>query len=540
MSEEKEVFLIVENIGITFKDVPVLEGINFKVKEGQGFGILGKSGCGKTVLMNIIRGIPEYKPTTGRIIFRVAACQNPECRWVEPPSKKGQKCEKCGSELKLEEVDYWKALEEKQVIGRRIYDRIALMIQRTFALFGESPVIVNVQEALADAGVPKHLQMPRAMEILKKVKLLHRATHIARDISGGEKQRTVFAMCLAKNPILFLADEPTGTLDPITSQAVHDCMLDAQKDGITMLVTSHWPDALVATTSESILLEKGKQVAGPGPSAEIRDKFMETFEMPPIERRKCDNPIIKVEKARKYFYTYDRGLIKAVDDVDLTIYEGEIFGLVGVSGSGKTTLFKMIAGLIQPSRGRILIRLEDEWIDLRELGPEGKGRVTPYISMLHQVYTVHPNLNVYENLAGALPYDLPSDVLADKIYATMRAVGFTDDETDKILYAYPDMLSEGERHRLAFARALMTDPKIVLLDEPTGTADPLTRLEIVKSIKKARDTLGQTYIIVSHDMDFIDMVCDRAALMRVGKIIVEGDPSEVVKVMQEVETPLGI
>ena len=101
------------------------------------------------------------------------------------------------------------------------------------------------------------------------------------------------------------------------------------------------------------------------------------------------------------------------------------------------------------------------------------------------------------------------------------------------------MLSEGERHRIAFARALMTDPKVVLLDEPTGTADPLTRLEMAKSIRSARDALKQTYIIVSHDIDFIEMVCDRAALMRTGKVIDLGDPTDVVNTMKEVETPMG-
>lgn len=539
MAEEKEDILVVENLGITFKDVPVVEGVSFKVKEGQGFGILGKSGCGKTVLMNMIRGISEYRPMTGKVIYRIAACQNPECRWVEAPSRKGGKCERCGADLKLEEINYWESLEKGERIAKNIYDRLSLMIQRTFALFGESPVMVNIQESLTDAGVPPHKRLPIAMDLLKRVKLQHRATHIARDISGGEKQRTVFAMGLAKTPLIFLADEPSGTLDPITAQAVHDVMNEEMGKGMTMLVTSHWPDALVATTSESILLEDGKPTAK-GPSGEVRDKFMETFEIPPKERKKIDNPIIKIGNLRKYFYTFDRGLIKAVDDVGLVINEGEIFGLVGVSGSGKTTLFKTIAGLIQPSRGDIEIRLGDEWVDMTEIGPEGKGRVTPFINILHQVYTVHPTLNVYDNLAGALTVDLPADIIAEKIYTCMEAVGFTEEEVDDILYAYPDMLSEGERHRLAFARVLMTDPKIVLLDEPTGTADPLTRLEMIKSIKTARDTLKQTYIVVSHDIDFIDMVCDRAVLMRVGKFVSEGDPEEVVNVMREVETPLGV
>ncbi|MHC1585158.1 MAG: methyl coenzyme M reductase system, component A2 [Candidatus Syntropharchaeia archaeon] len=540
---EKEDFLIVDGIGIVFKDVPVLEDINFRVKEGQGFGILGKSGCGKTVLMNILRGIPEYEPTHGKVIYRVAACQNPECRWVEPPSKAGGKCIQCDGDLKLEEVNYWETLTKEDIderrVAQRIYDRIALMIQRTFALFGESPVIGNIQEALAEAGVPKHKQMMMAMELLRRVKLTHRATHIARDISGGEKQRTVFAMCLAKNPFLFLADEPSGTLDPITAEAVHDIINEEIERGLTILVTSHWPEAVVATTSEAILLENGRMTAY-GPSAEVRDKFMEGFEIPPKERRKLTEPKIKLENIRKYFYTFDRGLIKAVDDVSLEIYEGEIFGLVGVSGSGKTTLFKIIAGLIEPSRGRLQIKIGGEWIDMKNPGPDGRGRATPYINILHQVYTVYPNLNVYDNLQSALTIELPADIVAEKIYKCMKAVGFTEEEIDNILYAYPDTLSEGERHRLAFARVLMTDPEIVLLDEPTGTADPLTRLEMVKSIKSARDTLGQTYIVVSHDIDFIDMVCDRAVLMRVGKFVEMGDPSHVVEVMRQVETPLGI
>ncbi|MHC1565885.1 MAG: ATP-binding cassette domain-containing protein, partial [Candidatus Syntropharchaeales archaeon] len=271
-----------------------------------------------------------------------------------------------------------------------------------------------------------------------------------------------------------------------------------------------------------------------------RDTFMQDFEMPTIERRQLSDPIIKMNNVRKYFYTFDRGLIRAVHDITLDIYEGEIFGLVGVSGSGKTTAFKIIAGLIDASRGEFKIKIDDEWVDMSVIGPDGRGRATPYINILHQVYTVFPQLNVYENLAGALTVELPADIVIQKVYESLEAVGFTEEEVDAILYAYPNQLSEGERHRLAFARVLITDPKIVLLDEPTGTADPLTRLEMVKSIKKARDTLGQTYIVVSHDIDFINMVCDRAALMRVGELVEVGDPEHVVNVMKEVETPLGV
>lgn len=93
----------------------------------------------------------------------------------------------------------------------------------------------------------------------------------------------------------------------------------------------------------------------------------------------------------------------------------------------------------------------------------------------------------------------------------------------------PDELSGGERHRVALAQVLIKEPKIVILDEPTGTMDPITRIQVSDSILKSREELDQTYIIVSHDMDFVLEVCDRAALMRGGKILKIGDPEDIVE-----------
>jgi methyl coenzyme M reductase system subunit A2 len=534
----EEEILIVEGLSKYFTDKPTIGDISFKVKEGEGFGILGKSGCGKTVLMHAIRGIREYEPTDGTITFRVAACPNKECRWVEAPSKKGEKCPKCDATLEIEEVNYWDSLKKKEAVGRNLYDRLSIMLQRSFAIYGDRPVIENVMGALKDAGVPEYRQKMDAMRLLSDVNMTHRALWIAKNISGGEKQRCVFAMSLAKDPIFFLADEPTGTLDPITSQAVHEVMLGRMRRGLSTIVTSHWPEAVAQVTDNAILLEEGKITAS-GKSRDVADSFMEKFASIDKERKKPTNPIIKADKMRKYFYAFDRGLVKAVDKISFEIFEGEIFGLVGVSGSGKTTTFKIVAGLEEMSDGMLRIRMGDEWINMKVVGPGGRGKVSPNISMLHQAYTIHPNLNIYENMESALTVELPADIAAMKIFNMLKAVAFTEGEVDDILYTYPHMISEGERHRVAIARTLMTDPKILLLDEPTGTADPLSRLEIAKSIKSLRDDLNQTCIIVSHDIDFIDMVCDRAALMRNGELVKIGDPTEVVEYMKEVETPMG-
>ncbi|MFX1452334.1 MAG: methyl coenzyme M reductase system, component A2 [Promethearchaeota archaeon] len=531
MSENEDWFLKVEGLAKEFvRGEPAYNDINFTLKEGHSFGILGKSGCGKSALMHAIRGTKDYDPTRGKVYYRLAVC--PKCKAVEYPSTAGETCSKCGEKTEVRKIDYWDISEKDPDLFYSIYERIAIMLQRTFALFGEHPVIMNIRNTLDKYGYPKRKIDGRSIMLLSKVKLTHRAMHLARDLSGGEKQRAAFATCLAKNPLLFLADEPTGTLDPITAEYVHDVMKKAVSDeNLTLIVTSHWPHAVAALSEEAILLERGKTLKQGDPK-EVSDAFMDMLEEAEIDRRIIDNPIIKIQDARKYYWTFDRGIIKACDGVDLIINEGEIFGLLGVSGSGKTSLAHMIIGLRTITSGDINIRVGEEWIDMSSPGPHERGRASRYMAILHQEYCLYPHRTVLENITGAVRHRIPEEIKTNKAYDALRAVNFTNEEIDNILYQFPDNVSEGERHRVAIARILIQEPKIVLLDEPTGTADPLTRMEIVRSIKKSRDDLQQTYLIISHDIDFIEAVCDRAALMKGGKILKVGDPTSVIEVMR--------
>ena len=116
-----------------------------------------------------------------------------------------------------------------------------------------------------------------------------------------------------------------------------------------------------------------------------------------------------------------------------------------------------------------------------------------------------------------------------KALYVLNAVGFDEAYAEKIITKYPDELSGGERHRVALAQVLIKEPNIVILDEPTGTMDPITRVQVTDSIRKARDELKQTFLIISHDMDFVLDVCDRASLMRGGKILKTGLPGDIVE-----------
>lgn len=534
MASDEDFFVKVENLGKEFKrGTYAIKDISFILRECSSFGILGKSGSGKSVLMHSIRGTKGFEPTHGKVFYRVAHCE--ACNQIEYPSRAGSECPKCKHPMSLKTIDLWEEEAKGSEIFHSLYSRISIMLQRTFALFGEYPVVVNLQNILAKTGIPEKKVQARALRILSQVKLTHRALHLARDLSGGEKQRAVFAMSLAKNPLLFLADEPTGTLDPITAEAVHDIMKSTVKGGnLTLIITSHWPSAVAELSDEAILLEKGV-IAASGDPKEVAQKFMDQLEITEFEHKVCDRPLIKMEDCVKWYYSFDRGIIKAVNGVSLTINEGEIFGLVGVSGSGKTSLSHMLIGLRPITKGKIWIRVGDDWVDMSVPGPGERGRASRYMAILHQEYALYPHRTVLENLTGAIRARVPEELKTKKAYDVLYAVNFTSEEIDNILYKFPDDISEGERHRVAIARVLIKEPKIVLLDEPTGTADPLTRQEIVRSIRKSQADLDQTYLIVSHDIDFILNVCDRAALMRAGKIVSLGKPDEVIQVMRDQE-----
>ncbi len=523
-------FIEIRDLTVRFGDVVALRNINLVIEEGESVGILGRSGSGKSVLMHVLRGVESFPGMSGSVIFHVARCN--KCRHVEPPSHTGEKC-KCGGVLDHFDADFV-AMDINDPLRRDIVRRIAIMLQRTFALYGDERVIVNVMRAVEETGDTMSVHV--AADLLDEVNLSHRLMHVARELSGGEKQRVVLARQLAKSPMVLLADEPTGTLDPATAKVVHESIKRAVRDfKMTLIITSHWEDVMVELTQRAILLDQG-EIKAEGKPKDVAAQFLAMAgELGVREKVVVGAPIIKANSLAKRYISIDRGVVKAVDNASLEINEGEIFGLVGVSGGGKTTLSKMLSGIITPTGGSISVRVGDDWVDMTVLGPNGRGRATKYIGILHQEYTLYPSRSVIENLTEAIGLSLPFELAERKAIHTLETVGFGEDQAEAVLEKMPDELSEGERHRVAMAQVLIKEPRIVVLDEPTGTMDAITKIEVTKSILNAREELGETFVIVSHDMDFVKNVCDRAMLMRNGKAIFTGLPDEVLAKITEEE-----
>ncbi len=524
-------FISVHDLCMDFNDTRVLNNISFEIPEGEIIGVIGRSGAGKSVLMHLLRGV-EQPPTKGSIIYHMAACDH--CTYMDVQSRSGGKCPECGGRLVSVDIDLWD--EKSNGMKSRVMNRTAIMFQRSFALYGDDRVIENVLHALDDIRYPQEHAISRAADLIDQVRLSHRMMPIARDLSGGEKQRVVLARQLAKNPAMLFADEPTGTLDPETARLVHEMLIEAaKKNTMGMVVTSHFSQVIEDMANRAILLVDGEIATIGSPKTVIRAfaKDYHQFEEP--SPGELGEKILSSRDVIKKYVSVDRGVVKAVNSVTFDVSKKEIFGIIGKSGAGKTTLSQIISGVIEPTSGEMNILIGDEWVDMTKPGIDQRGRAKEYIGLLHQEYDLFPHRTVIDNLTDSIGLDFPKELAVRKAVITLRMAGFTEEKSREILNRYPGELSDGERHRVALAQVLIREPRLVILDEPTGTMDPITKQDVKHSILNACDEMDETFIVVSHDMDFVRDICDRLALMRGGKIIDIGPTAAILAQVTEEE-----
>lgn len=207
----------------------------------------------------------------------------------------------------------------------------------------------------------------------------------------------------------------------------------------------------------------------------------------------------------------DNTPVYAVRDVNLTIKDAEIFGVIGYSGAGKSTLVRCLNLLERPTKGQMLI----DDVDLLGLKEKELRLHRQKIGMIFQQFNLLASRTVFENIAFPLRYrGIGKDEINEKVLSLLDLVGITDKAS-----AYPSQLSGGQKQRVAIARALATDPKILLCDEATSALDPQTTKSILKLLKDLNKKLGITIVIITHEMSVIKEICHRVAVMEEGRVV---------------------
>lgn len=228
--------------------------------------------------------------------------------------------------------------------------------------------------------------------------------------------------------------------------------------------------------------------------------------------------MIRLEHITKTFQTKETNL-HAVNDVSLTIDQGNIFGIIGFSGAGKSTLVRCINLLEVPSKGKVWIRNTN----LLELSEEELRKERQKMGMIFQHFNLLSQRTVLDNVTFPLEITGKKKAQArEKARELLKLVGLEDKES-----SYPAQLSGGQKQRVAIARALATDPDILLCDEATSALDPITTSNILALLKEINEKLGLTIVIITHQMEVVKQICHKVAIMEEGKVVEEGLVSQV-------------
>lgn len=229
--------------------------------------------------------------------------------------------------------------------------------------------------------------------------------------------------------------------------------------------------------------------------------------------------MIELKDINKVFKDKNQNEFYAAKDVNLKINDGEIFGIIGFSGAGKSTVVRCINLLGRPTSGQVIVN-EKNLLELsaKELREERKK-----IGMIFQHFNLMPSRTVFENIAFPLKHSgLSKKQVQEKVRELLTLVELTDKESQ-----YPSQLSGGQKQRVAIARALANNPKILLCDEATSALDPTTTKQILSLLKKLRDKLNLTIVIITHQINVVKDICDKVAVMEHGKVVETGDVFDI-------------
>jgi ABC-type lipoprotein export system ATPase subunit len=484
-------------------DIPfvALNHVTMGIQQGEFLGITGKSGAGKTTLLNMISGVSDV--SSGKILFRWAGKESPSAS-----------------------VPIHALSEDKLALWRS--ENIGIIYQ-SFELMPTLNLAENVMMPPDFSGAYQPLiSKKRALELLDLVEIADHAYKIPAHISGGQKQRVAIARALVNDPHLIVADEPTGNLDSVTAETIFQIFEKLVAQGKTIVLVTH-DESFAARFSRRLQIRDGV-VSAPaenGYSPVGRLKFPLTLTSSPnqvipdlLKSRieivssanvyQQETPAIILRDVEKV-YENTAGKFVALKNINLQLNYGQFISIVGKSGCGKSTLLNMITGIDHPTTGDVIIGNEHIYKMSESKRALWRGK---NMGVVFQFFQLLPTLSLLENTM--LPMDYcnlyPFNERPERAMELLRMVGL-EDQAHKL----PTAVSSGQQQSGAIARALATDPSIILADEPTGNLDSRAA-DNVLSLFESLASRGKTVLIVTHDPS-ITQRTDQTIILSDGEII---------------------
>jgi len=525
-------FLKIKDLSVDYQmrkeTVYAAKNVNIEVNKGEILGLVGESGSGKSTVGNAIINLIDEpgRVSSGSVILGELNIHEDQKKIVKYRGKK----------IGLIFQDPQTSLNPILTIGEQLIETIQTHLKIT-----------------------KEEAKKRSISLLNEVGIKDAAKRFddyPHQFSGGMRQRVVISLALCCEPELLIADEPTTALDvSIQSQILELIKKLTKERNLAVILITH-DMGVIAETADRVAVMKNGNVVEIGITKEILTNPKEFYtkslisSVPPTNKKisrfiiiekdnnnknennlKILNRWKKIEITKKdlvevkqlsksfddsFFTENSKNSIMAVNDVSFEIKEGESFGLVGESGSGKSTIAKMIVNLFKPSYGNIFfdnvcitkIKKDSEMMKFRK-----------QIQMIFQdpYSSLNGRLKVKDIISEPITLHNPSisrKDLNNSVFDLLESVELTQKSADR----YPHEFSGGQRQRISIARALATQPRLLVCDEPTSALDVSIQAQILNLLKDLQEQLNLTILFISHDLPVVRQMCDRIGVLRDGKL----------------------
>ncbi|MGO8845097.1 MAG: ABC transporter ATP-binding protein [Methylocella sp.] len=501
--------LDVRNLNVRFRqggnETIAVDGVSFTLKRGTTLALVGESGSGKSVTaLSIVRLLSRAAEVQGQVLFKgedLLAYREARLREIR------------GAQITMVFQEPMTSLNPLHTIARQIGEILELHGAR-----GAQKIKDRIIELLQEVGIPD----PAA-----------RLGAFPHQLSGGQRQRVMIAMALANRPDLFIADEPTTALDVTVQAQILELLKELQaRHNMAMLFITHDLGIVRKIADDVAVMQKGK-IVETNTMAEIFADPRHPYTRALIAAEPKGTPpaidmasktILEASDIRVWFpikrgfFRRTVGFVKAVDSVSISVREGETVGVVGESGSGKTTLGLAILRLIRCEGAIVFLGRSIEGLNFTQMRPLRRDM---QIVFQDPYGSLSPRLPVADIVAEGLGVQYKTMSTARKREIVAQAL--TDTGLDpEAMDRYPHEFSGGQRQRIAIARAIVLEPKFIVLDEPTSALDMSVQAQIVDLLRDLQKRRGLAYLFISHDLKVVRALASEIIVMRDGKVVESG------------------